>query len=86
MAEWRITTLLQWEVWGELSKNSSYGLDLACTGVRLENTERKVDILLCKKMVHAREFRVFLETESGYMGESVIIVKWCNTGDKNHTG
>lgn len=47
---------------------------------------RKVDILLCKKMVHAREFRVFLERESGYMGESVIIVKWCNTGDKNHTG
>lgn len=83
--------LLQRKVWGELSRNSYYGLHLARTGGRLENIEKECGkkwTYCCTRrwLVHAREIKVFLEGETGYMGESVIIVEQCNTGDKAFTG
>lgn len=66
-------------------------LDLAHTGGRLENIEKECGekwTYCCARrgLVHAREIRVILEGETGYMGESVIIVEWCNTEDKSYTG
>lgn len=83
--------LLPREAWGQPSRNSCYGLDLACTGGRLENLEKEHGekwTYCCtrRRLVHARKIRVFLEEETGYAGESVIIVEWCSTRDKNDTG